>query len=84
MDEAIRSGHPTTEKVTRVAHETVDRVAASAAQAEERARAAGERMGGKCSEMSDALTGYVREHPMTSLGIAAAVGLVIGALLRRS
>ena len=34
-------------------------------------------------ELMDQVTDYVTEHPMTAIGIAVAVGFVLGALARR-
>lgn len=36
----------------------------------------------RSQEMMDEFTAYIHEHPVTAIGIAIAVGFVLGALLR--
>jgi len=73
----------TTERVAQAAHDTVDRMAEQGARAEEYVRDSGERYAKQTRDWADDLSGYVREHPYKSLGIAVAAGFVIGSLLRR-
>lgn len=81
-------------RITEKAHETVDKVAASAEHAEEalRARAAdaevrmrdmGAKISGATHDSSEHLRSYVRDNPLTSAGIAFAVGYVVSAIMRR-
>ncbi len=83
------------DQVAEAAHETVDRVAKSAADAEERIRKAAaeaERNLKKSSdkaqqqtqELNRVVTDYVNKHPVKSIGIAFAAGVLVSALLRRS
>jgi ElaB/YqjD/DUF883 family membrane-anchored ribosome-binding protein len=81
-------------RVARGAHDTVDRLAAKAAPAVERWRTGAssatetlqqrayraKELGG---EWTESLRGTVREHPLASLGIAAAVGMLLSRLTRR-
>lgn len=82
------SAHATVDRLAQTAHETVDKLAAKAGPALERMRGTTtslrEQMRGKASEWSsmeqewvEAARGYVREHPFTSLAIAALAGMVI-------
>ncbi len=75
--------HPTTERVAGVAHQTVDRLAERAAHAEERVRQGTGRVEDYGRETVDSISRYVHEHPLASLGIAAAAGFVLSSLLRR-
>ncbi|WP_435103425.1 DUF883 family protein [Arhodomonas sp. AD133] len=86
--------HRTTERLASAAHETVDRLAERGGYAEERIRERGadaasrvnearQRARSEGEEVYEQLNGYLRTHPYTSLGIAAAAGFIVGALLRR-
>lgn len=92
--EARVETHPTTDKVVKTAHDTIDKAAGPAGHAEDRFRETSQKVqtsvketAGKVQEstkeLGHAMTEYIKQNPMTSVGIAAAVGLVIGALLRR-
>jgi ElaB/YqjD/DUF883 family membrane-anchored ribosome-binding protein len=86
--------HSTVNRFTEKAHETVDRVAASAenaedslrahaADAEARMREMGAKITDATHENTEHLRSYVRDNPLTSAGIAFAVGYVISAIMRR-
>ncbi|HUO82182.1 MAG TPA: hypothetical protein VM616_04920 [Gammaproteobacteria bacterium] len=86
--------HPTTNRATEVAHEAIDRAAASAGPAEDRLREtateararlrqSGERLQERSGDLAQQTQRYVDEHPLASLGIAFAAGLVVASLLRR-
>ena len=83
MQESTVKSHPATERVAQAAHEAVDRASGPAGRAEERLRESASNAQACGQEMTGKVTDYVRSHPLTSIGIAAAAGLVIGALLRR-
>ncbi len=81
----------TVERVAQTAHEAIDRVAAKAAPAVEKWRAsaagAADTLQGKADrfvEMEDrwieSTRAYVRENPLTALGIAVVAGLVLSRL----
>jgi ElaB/YqjD/DUF883 family membrane-anchored ribosome-binding protein len=59
--------------------ESAERLKELRGQAEEALRGARDRLEGAGEEIED----QVRKHPFAALGIAAAVGLVIGVLLAR-
>ena len=70
--------------------EAGERIAAVRARAQESLRAAKARISemehsvvDQAKEAAKAADDYVREHPWTAIGIAAAVGLVVGVLLAR-
>ena len=70
--------------------EAGERIAAVRARAEESLKAAKSRLSemehsivDQAKEATKAADDYVREHPWTAVGIAAAVGVVVGVLLAR-
>lgn len=86
--------HPITDQVVKSAHETLDRISGPVSHAEEslretthkaqeniKATAKKTREGTK--ELTNSVTEYIQENPFTAVGIAAAVGIVAGVLLRR-
>ncbi|MBA3979246.1 MAG: hypothetical protein C0462_01460 [Alcanivorax sp.] len=88
------STHQTTDKVAQSLHGAVDTAASRAAPAEEKLRqeaneaAARLREGreyarSRSEEMLGNVTGYVRENPLTALGLAFAAGTLFSALTRR-
>ncbi|MBA2493032.1 MAG: DUF883 family protein [Gammaproteobacteria bacterium] len=88
------STNRTTDKVAAAAHEAVDKMAASADQIEERVRHSANRAQDQARDAADRaqrmsedvvtdVRHYVYEHPVASLGMAFAAGLVFSALLRR-
>lgn len=82
-EKPFTTGHATTDRVAEMAHHTVDRVAERAAQAEERVRQGTEHAETVGRDAADSVGRYMREHPMASLGIAAAAGFILSSLLRR-
>ncbi|WP_024326477.1 YqjD family protein [Thioalkalivibrio sp. AKL19] len=88
------SEHATTDRLSERAHETVDQAAKTAAKAEERIRhqaagaeervkEAGQQVKERSDETLKSVTGFVRENPLLSLGIAFAAGTLVSALRRR-
>ena len=84
----------TSAKVADVAHEAVDRFAKSAAEAEERIRSAAadaelsikgvtKEAKQRSRDLNQSLTDYVNEHPIKSIGMAFAAGVILSALMRR-
>lgn len=64
------------------AHETVDQVASAVHSAADRLRAQSEHWMANKDEMLAQVRTYVREKPMMSLAIAAAVGFIVSRLTR--
>lgn len=83
VNENTESMHGTTDRLSKVAHDAVDRIAERGSHAEERIRDVGRRTADRSRETIDTIPQYIERHPYRALGIAAAVGVVIGALLRR-
>lgn len=83
VNENTESMHETTDRLSKAAHDTVDRIAERGGHAEERIRDVGRRAADRSRETIDTIPQYIERHPYRALGIAAAVGVVIGALLRR-
>ncbi|HEU5282554.1 MAG TPA: hypothetical protein VFU53_01970 [Burkholderiales bacterium] len=64
------------------AHEAVDQVASAMHGATDRLGARSEEWIARQDEMVQQVRGYVRERPVMSLAIAAAVGFVLSRLMR--
>ncbi len=79
MTKAESSSHQTTEKVADKAHDAVDSAAEKAARAEERLREATE----QGHDVITAVTEYVKENPLTALGLAFAAGTIFSSMTRR-
>ncbi len=79
MTKAKSSSHQTTEKVADRAHEAVDSAAEKAGRAEERLREATE----QGHDVVTAVTEYVKENPLTALGLAFAAGTIFSSMTRR-
>ena len=72
-----------TDKAANLAHETFDKIASTTNRAAEALGEKGEQLITVEQHMMKNCRGYVRDHPLTSLGITAAVGFVVGRLLSR-
>lgn len=88
------SHHATTDQVSQRVHETIDRLAERAAKAEERlrhdtataearVRNTGQQARERSEDMVHTVSGYVRDNPLTALGLAFAAGTLLSALTRR-
>lgn len=75
--------HPATEKVAKAAHNAVDRIAEKGARAEETVRESSRRMTVQSQEVAESMRAYVSVHPFASMGMAAAAGFILAALIRR-
>ncbi len=69
-------------KASQAAHEAIDQVGTRGEQAEQMFRERSQQASARSQEMMDEFTAYIHEHPVTAIGIAIAVGFVLGALLR--
>ena len=89
LDEA-RPGGPeratgvstTVDRIASGAHEAVDRVAAAANSAAERLSGKGDELLASKDQWLQACSSYVKENPLTSLGIAVALGYLVSRLTR--
>ena len=95
MSKPASSDHATTDRLSERAHESVDRIATTAGKGEEkirheaagaeaRVREAGQKARQRSDETLQTVAVFVRDNPLTSLGIAFAAGTLLAALRRRS
>lgn len=95
MSNKTNGDHPTTDRLSEHAHESVDKTAGTAAKAEERHRHETEDAQARVSDMGQkgkrrseealhSVSHFVEENPLTSLGIAFAAGALLSSLRRRS
>jgi len=97
-----RTGHrnggsdenPMTDRLTAMAHETVDQVSTAASRAEQQVRGAAARTAEQAKEYTDQaaeladegvtkVKSYVETNPLMAAGIAFAAGVIISSLIRR-
>ncbi len=72
-----------TDKVSHSAHEAYDKIADATSQAAEALGEKGEQMKKAEQQLMKNCRSYVRDNPVTSLGIAAAAGFLLSRLLSR-
>ncbi|MDI1232350.1 MAG: DUF883 domain-containing protein [Methylobacter sp.] len=73
----------TIDKAASSAHEALDKVASVTNQATEALGEKGEQLINAEQQLTENCCGYVRENPVTSLGIAVAAGFLLSRLLNR-
>lgn len=94
MTKQASSDHSTTDRLSESAHESVDHIAKTAGKAEERIRheaadaqahvkEAGQKTKERTEDTLQSISGFVRENPMISLGLAFAAGTLLSALKRQ-
>lgn len=71
--------HAGVDRLTRGAHDTIDRVASAATHAAERFTDG--RLAHQAHEWRATTTSYVREHPLAAIGIAVAAGYLLSRLI---
>ena len=81
IDKASDAARPAIGRVAAGAHKTVDRMAGAATYAANAVEEKGERLKVAQRRMADSSSAYIRENPMTSLGLAVAGGFILGRLL---
>ena len=88
LDQATASAHKAITKASDAARPAVDRIASGAHQAVDKLASAAGTLGSKGEQLKEMQArliedarGYVRENPVTSLGIAAAIGYFLSRLL---
>ena len=81
IDRATDAARPMVDRVASGAHKAVDKFASAAGQAAEVIGARGEQLKNAQAQAMEQTRLYVRENPMTSLGIALAVGFILSKLL---
>jgi ElaB/YqjD/DUF883 family membrane-anchored ribosome-binding protein len=76
------AARPVVDRIASGAHQAVDKIAAAAGQAAETLGVTGEQLKNAQAQAMALARGYVREHPVTALGIAIAAGFLLSRLLR--
>jgi len=71
----------TIDKAANYAHEAVDKIASASNQAAEAVGDKGEKLITNEQQLMADCRGYVRDNPLTSLGIAAAAGFLLSRVL---
>jgi len=81
IDSASEATHPALDHVVANAHKTVDRVGVAAASAAGALGVKGDQLNDGGKRVIERASVYVRENPVTSLGMAVAAGYVLSRLL---
>ena len=71
----------TIDKASKSAHEAVDKIASATNQASEALSEKGNQLKNAEQQLMENCRGYVRDNPITSLGIAAAAGFLLSRVL---
>ena len=71
----------TLDKASQSAHEAIDKIASATNQAADALGEKGQQLKQAEQQLLENCRGYVRDHPLTSLGIAAAAGFLLSRLL---
>jgi len=71
----------TIDKVSNTAHEAVDKIASATNRAADAIGEKGEQLKNAEQRMMENCRSYVRDNPITSLGIAAAAGFLLSRLI---
>lgn len=81
IDHLSEAAHPAVSNAASGAHRLVDRVVGGTSRVAERLHETGARLKDAELRLVDASTGYVREHPLKSVGIALAAGILVSSLV---
>jgi ElaB/YqjD/DUF883 family membrane-anchored ribosome-binding protein len=73
----------TLDKISDSAHEAFDKVASATSQAAEALGEKGEQLKKTEKKLMKNCRGYIKDNPMTSVGIAVAAGFLLSRLLSR-
>ena len=73
----------TLDEVSNFAHEAADKVASATSHAAEALGEKGEQLKNAEQQLMEHCRGYIRDNPITSLGIAVAAGFLLSRLLSR-
>ena len=71
----------TIDKAVSSAHEAVDKISSATSQAAEAIGEKGQQLKNAEKQMMETCRGYVRDNPLSSLGIAVAAGFLFSRLL---
>jgi len=81
IDKATDAVRPAVDRLAAGAHQTVDRIGGAAAQAAETVEYKSEQLRDAQARLTENCRTYVRDNPVTSLGIAVAAGFLLSRLL---
>jgi hypothetical protein len=81
IDSASGAARPALDHLVTGAHGAVDSAGAAATRAAETIGATGDRLNDSGQRIVERASGYVREHPVASLGMAVATGYLLSRLL---
>jgi ElaB/YqjD/DUF883 family membrane-anchored ribosome-binding protein len=82
IDRVATAARPAVERIATGAHAAVDRIASAAGHASEALGARSEQLKATQEKVMGNVRGYVREHPLATVGVALAAGYVLSRLLR--
>ena len=80
IDKISEATRPAVDRVASGAHQAVDKIASAATQTADTLRARSRRLWSAKTQTMEQCRGYVRENPMTSLGVAVAAGFLLSRL----
>ena len=80
IDKISDPTRPAVDRVASGAHQAVDKIASAATQTADTLRARSRRLWSAKTQAMEQCRGYVRENPMTSLGVAVAAGFLLSRL----
>lgn len=83
VNRAAQGAHVMVDRVAEKAGPAVDRLRSGISDAAESLKASVENLGEIEKRWVDDGRGYVREHPLTSIGLAVAAGVVLGRFIIR-
>jgi len=83
IDQMSDAARPAVDRVATGAHLAVDKLAGAATSAAETMSVRGQQLKEAQTRITANCRSYVRENPMVSVGIAAAVGFVLSRLFKR-
>jgi len=80
--QAATGSSATVDRIASGAHQAVDRIASAASSAANHLNVSGEDLLAAKDRWTQTCSTYVKDHPLTSLGIAVAAGFVLSRLVR--
>lgn len=81
IDKAKEAARPAVDRVAAGAHTVVDKIAGAATNAAETLGEKGDQLKAAQARATEASRDYIRENPLTSIGIAMAVGFLLSRLV---
>jgi len=82
VDKAAEAARPAVDRAAQYAHEAVDRAVNAAAPAAQWVSEKSEKLRVTQKQMVDDTCNYISANPLTSVGLAAAIGFLIGRMAR--